>query len=477
MFDESTIELARKLQAELTGGERLATMSLAHARSVEVDPAAREPSSATEEAIARSARELELLRFVTHQLHVADDTRHAAETALTAVANFIGADAASLTTLDRVRQRISVYCTYGLSAKFASHLDRWRLGDGFGGRVYTLREPVLVPDLFADGTQGRGLIVDEGLRSYVGVLLSRGSQRVGLIEFFRRTPTSFSPLDVALLELVSAAITPFIETSSLELRVKSLHDERARHFRTLVSQISGTRHRNVEHHKNRLLSLADELHIQEWVSGVSAASEVRALFTRFTQIENDSLDLLALVESGIIDRFRLEEGLSCSLTVSSWPTTLSTSLASRLYLLILRIAEDLALTAETMLGLTFSSTAEELHIDFAYDLGGRQLDSAYSPGAETVSVIEELHGSVGYHRSHGQLGVRLLVPRSADSHLVDLLTRRERQILEELGTGLSNRSVAAKLEISTKTLQNHLTTIYRKLQVTDRSEALALLEQ
>jgi DNA-binding NarL/FixJ family response regulator len=51
------------------------------------------------------------------------------------------------------------------------------------------------------------------------------------------------------------------------------------------------------------------------------------------------------------------------------------------------------------------------------------------------------------------------------------LTEREREILELIAQGLSNAEIAAKLSISMKTVRNHVSNIFNKLQVTDRVQA------
>ncbi len=52
------------------------------------------------------------------------------------------------------------------------------------------------------------------------------------------------------------------------------------------------------------------------------------------------------------------------------------------------------------------------------------------------------------------------------------LTRREREILDELAQGHGNQTIARHLGISAKTVANHLSTIFDKLQVADRGEAI-----
>jgi len=54
------------------------------------------------------------------------------------------------------------------------------------------------------------------------------------------------------------------------------------------------------------------------------------------------------------------------------------------------------------------------------------------------------------------------------------LTRREVDVLRLVAQGESNRSIATKLFISEKTVKNHLTSIFQKLGVIDRTQAALL---
>lgn len=51
------------------------------------------------------------------------------------------------------------------------------------------------------------------------------------------------------------------------------------------------------------------------------------------------------------------------------------------------------------------------------------------------------------------------------------LTGREREILEWIARGQSNHEIASGLSISLKTVRNHVSNIYNKLQVSDRLQA------
>lgn len=52
------------------------------------------------------------------------------------------------------------------------------------------------------------------------------------------------------------------------------------------------------------------------------------------------------------------------------------------------------------------------------------------------------------------------------------LTERERLVLDKLALGLRNAEIAAELYLSSKTVSNHLTSIFAKLQVAGRGEAI-----
>ncbi|MGD0753353.1 MAG: response regulator transcription factor [Anaerolineales bacterium] len=56
--------------------------------------------------------------------------------------------------------------------------------------------------------------------------------------------------------------------------------------------------------------------------------------------------------------------------------------------------------------------------------------------------------------------------------VVDPLTERERQVLQLTAQGLANKQIAASLEISENTVKFHLSSLYAKLGVTSRTEAV-----
>jgi DNA-binding NarL/FixJ family response regulator len=52
------------------------------------------------------------------------------------------------------------------------------------------------------------------------------------------------------------------------------------------------------------------------------------------------------------------------------------------------------------------------------------------------------------------------------------LTPRERQVLELLARGLDNAQIAAHLQMADKTVRNHVTAVFCKLEVENRPQAI-----
>lgn len=70
----------------------------------------------------------------------------------------------------------------------------------------------------------------------------------------------------------------------------------------------------------------------------------------------------------------------------------------------------------------------------------------------------------------GQVPVRTLNSGQLEEHL----TAREREVLELLSQGLSNKLIARKLQISEHTVKFHVSAIYTKLGASSRTEAVSL---
>jgi len=83
-----------------------------------------------------------------------------------------------------------------------------------------------------------------------------------------------------------------------------------------------------------------------------------------------------------------------------------------------------------------------------------------------TAFLEELSGFLAAG------GVR---PAPTASHwLLTQLTPREREILHRIARGLANAEIANDLDVSEKTVRNHITRLFDKLQVNTRAQAIVL---
>ena len=71
---------------------------------------------------------------------------------------------------------------------------------------------------------------------------------------------------------------------------------------------------------------------------------------------------------------------------------------------------------------------------------------------------------------------RIEFARGATSPL-DGLSEREREVLRLVARGLPNKLIARELSISEKTVKTHLTSVFRTIGVTDRTQAALWAER
>jgi pimeloyl-ACP methyl ester carboxylesterase/DNA-binding CsgD family transcriptional regulator len=111
---------------------------------------------------------------------------------------------------------------------------------------------------------------------------------------------------------------------------------------------------------------------------------------------------------------------------------------------------------------------------------GRRL-ATLIPGARFVALEGRNHllqrDDPGWERFWDEV-VSFVAPGRADATgtrtSFPQLTRRERELLDLIGSGRSNEQIARLLSISPKTVRNHITSVFGKLGVTRRAEAIVM---
>lgn len=87
---------------------------------------------------------------------------------------------------------------------------------------------------------------------------------------------------------------------------------------------------------------------------------------------------------------------------------------------------------------------------------------------EAIFAPSVAHRLMAYFQSSRRLSLQDELPE---------LTAREIEVLQCISQGLSNRAIAEALVISPKTVRNHISNIFSKLQITDRMEAIMIAKR
>jgi len=141
------------------------------------------------------------------------------------------------------------------------------------------------------------------------------------------------------------------------------------------------------------------------------------------------------------------------------------------------VAEELPVTRIVVL----TSSEEDDHLIGALKIGARAYILKGVAARELIRILRAVWAGESYVPPILAASL-LLEMREAGSQQkpstspLDELTPRERQILEGLAAGLSNKEIGEQLFLSEKTVKHYMTNILQKLQVRNRVEA-ALLAQ
>jgi LuxR family maltose regulon positive regulatory protein len=98
--------------------------------------------------------------------------------------------------------------------------------------------------------------------------------------------------------------------------------------------------------------------------------------------------------------------------------------------------------------------------------------SRYGRPLQTLLLQVEYDDLTYVHRLLAAFPDALATDTAADHPYADLLTDRERDVLNGLAAGLSNKEIESKLFISRNTVRTHLKNLYSKLNVDNRTQAV-----
>lgn len=116
--------------------------------------------------------------------------------------------------------------------------------------------------------------------------------------------------------------------------------------------------------------------------------------------------------------------------------------------------------------------AGRVRLELARLLVGRQKDLAVIEAGRALSCFERLGAGADVNAAAALLRSLGVTARTGPKKL-EVLTRREREVLDLVALGLSNPEIARRLYISRKTASNHVSSLLSKLGLRNRSEVVA----
>lgn len=122
--------------------------------------------------------------------------------------------------------------------------------------------------------------------------------------------------------------------------------------------------------------------------------------------------------------------------------------------------------------LILTSFSDRDHVIPAIEAGaaGYQLKDI-EPDDLVASIRKIMRGENTLHPQATTQLMKNREPRENPLHMLYPLTPRERDVLSELTKGKSNREIASSLFVTEKTVKTHISNIFSKLSVQDRTQA------
>jgi NarL family two-component system response regulator YdfI len=142
---------------------------------------------------------------------------------------------------------------------------------------------------------------------------------------------------------------------------------------------------------------------------------------------------------------------------------------------VLGSIDQLELTSEAAVVLLADHPARRALAEAVRAGIGAILPTGASPEQLVAAIQAAMTGLIVTHRGEIDSTFPAAAPTSRPyAELVEPLTRREREVLQMLASGLGNKQIAARLAISEHTVKFHVASILGKLGAASRTEAVSL---
>ncbi|MBY6181271.1 response regulator [Staphylococcus warneri] len=118
--------------------------------------------------------------------------------------------------------------------------------------------------------------------------------------------------------------------------------------------------------------------------------------------------------------------------------------------------------------LVLTSYVDDEHVISAIEKGA---DGYEMKDVEPQKLIETIHNVLNGKRIIHPDAKHVIDSMSSKPHYTNKLSKRETEVLKEMVKGKTNKEIANTLFVSEKTIKTHVSHIFSKLQVSDRTQA------
>jgi DNA-binding NarL/FixJ family response regulator len=132
--------------------------------------------------------------------------------------------------------------------------------------------------------------------------------------------------------------------------------------------------------------------------------------------------------------------------------------------------------------LVLSAMSEQRHLAAAIEAGAAGVMHKSAPMSDLVEAVRRLAAGEQLLTQQEVIEALRFIGRVRESHreaqtLSEKLTPREREVLQALAEGLSDKEIAQWLHVGVGTVHSHVTNILSKLEVSSRLQALVFAER
>lgn len=108
----------------------------------------------------------------------------------------------------------------------------------------------------------------------------------------------------------------------------------------------------------------------------------------------------------------------------------------------------------------------------AIDIGVNGYILKDSESSELKNAIKAVQNGESYIQPNLIVALNnQLIKRDTDKDKISALTNRELEVLTQVANGMFNKEIAINLNISERTVKNHISNIFKKIDVSDRTQA------